>query len=373
MTSTLNKYLFKEIGTPFVLGTFVLCFVALMPQFVRMAEKVLAFGIGFTGVVQLILYLLPPVLLFVVPAAFLLAVLVAFGRLSGDSEMIAIRAGGVSLWQLLPAVLVLGLICSAITAVMSGWGEPWGRRQVKTFLYDLGRQKATGLVRARAFNDDFFGLVIYADQVVPEEARLLDVFVADEQNPAHAFAVHAKEGQVIADPLRTAIILRLTNGTADGIGDPNGPITRLTFDRLDLNILPETTGANESRDPYEMYPGELHDHLVEQGDRATGRDWMAYWKKFAYPVSALLLGIVGMALGINDPRHGKGRGYGYGLVAMLVYYLLVRIGDATGEKMVVAPWIAAWTPNIFFATAGFWLFAARAAERRSWLERITGA
>ena len=95
MTRVLGRYVFREVASPFIVGTFVLSFVALMPQVLKLADQVLAFGIGPYGFGLLITYLLPPVLLFVVPAAFLLSVLVAFGRLSSDSEMIAMRAGGV--------------------------------------------------------------------------------------------------------------------------------------------------------------------------------------------------------------------------------------------------------------------------------------
>lgn len=373
MTFAVNRYVFKEIAVPFFLGTFVLSFVALMPQVVRIAEKVLAFGVSVTGIGQVVTYMLPPILLFVVPASFLLGVLVAFGRLSSDSEMIAIRAGGISLWQLLPSVIILGVVASVLTGVMSAYGEPWGRRSIKMFLFDLGQTKAAGLVRERTFVDDFFGLVIYADAVSPQESKLENVFIADERDSKKGFAVvQAREGRIVADPESRSIILRLVDGTVDHINAQGGPVTRVTFDRMDYNILPETTVNLPGKDPYEMYPIELRAHLLKQGDRASGREWMAYHKKFAYPISALLMGLVGMALGISDPRHGKSRGYLYGLVAMLLYYLLVRVGDATGERNVIDPFLAAWLPNLVFLLGGAYLFIARARERQTLIEKVWG-
>src|SRR5688500_18570121 len=177
MTRAIGRYVFKEIASPFILGSFILSFVALMPQVLQQSEKVLAFGIGIYVFLIVMLYALPPVLLFVVPAAFLLAVLVAFGRLSADSEMIAIRAGGVSLWQLLPPVLTLGLLASVFTAGMSSYGEPWGRSQLTNFFFKLAETKAAGLVEARKFNNEFFGLTIYADAVSPQQSRLQNVFL----------------------------------------------------------------------------------------------------------------------------------------------------------------------------------------------------
>ena len=371
MTRVLGRYVFKEVATPFILGTFILSFVALMPQVLKLAEQVLAFGIDLYGFGLLITYLLPPVLLFVVPAAFLLAVLVAFGRLSADSEMIAMRAGGVSLWQLLPPVLVLGIAASLLTAGMSAFGEPWGRSSIKSFIFKLGETKAAGLVKERTFNDDFFGLVIYADSVSPQESRLHGVFLAHEPDPKQRFAVYARDGLVIADPDRRSIVLRLTEGTVDHLGEKDAPVNRVTFERMDFNILPETTVDVQGKDPYEMFPGELYEFLLAKGPKAKGRDWMAFHKKFAYPISALLMGILGMALGISDPRHGKGRGYLYGLAVMIGYYLLVRFGDGFGEQGLMPPFVAAWLPNLVFFAFGMALFTAQAREKPTFLEALT--
>ncbi len=369
-TRILGRYVLREIAAPFLLGMFVLSFVALMPQLVKLAEKVLAFGISVTGVLWLVLYLLPPILLFVIPSAFLLGVLVAFGRLSADSEMIAMRAGGVSLWQLLPPVLTIGVLASVATAALTSFGEPWGRRSLTTFVFEQGRNKAAAALRAQTFNDDFFGLTVYAQAVSAEESRLDGVFLAGENVPSRPFAAQAREGQVVADVASRSIVLRLLDGTLDLVSEPSGPVTRLSFDRMDYNLLPQTTVSKEGHDPYEMDPFELKAHLVAKGKKARGREWMAFHKKFSYPVSALLMGLVGMALGITDPRHGKGRGYTLGLAAMLFYYLLVRIGDATGERGVLAPWIAAWMPNAVFLLGGVWLFLAAARERPTVVERL---
>lgn len=373
----LHRYILKEIGFPFLGSVFVLSFVALMPQMLRIAEKVLAFGITLGGVMQVIAYVLPTVLLFVVPASFLLAVLVSFGRLSADSEMIAIKAAGISLWQLLPPVLVLGLGASLVTGFMSSFGEPWGRHELKMFIFRLGEEKAAGLLRERAFNDNFFGKVVYADSVIAKQGVLQNVFVADETDPQNSYAIMARIGRVYSDRDQHAIVVHLENGSVDHFttepepGSQNaGSVSRLYFDKLDININPDTSLHTPGKDPYDMYPGELYAHLTAPGHQATGREWMAFHKKFAYPISALLIGVIGMALGISDPRHGKGKGYALGLVAMILYYLLVRMGDATGEKGTVPAWIAAWAPNLVFASAGLWLLWARANEHETFLERI---
>ncbi|HVO29330.1 MAG TPA: LptF/LptG family permease, partial [bacterium] len=202
-----------------------------------------------------------------------------------------------------------------------------------------------------------------------KQSTLQNVFLADESNPDQAYAIMAHTGHVYSDPETRAIIVHLEDGSVDHFGETGGSTSRLYFDKLDININPDSSLRTPGKDPYEMFPDELYANLKKKGKDATGREWMAFHKKFSYPVIALLIGVIGMALGISDPRHGKGKGYALGLISMLLYYLLVRIGDATGEKGTVPAWIAAWTPDLVFASIGAWLLLARASERDTWIER----
>ncbi|EHP88425.1 permease YjgP/YjgQ family protein [Geobacter metallireducens RCH3] len=96
MTSILFRYIFKETAVPFVLGMAVFTFVLLMGRLLKLAEMVFAKGVPFLDVCRLILYMLPSFLLVAIPMAFLLAVLLSFGRLSADSEVTAMKAGGLA-------------------------------------------------------------------------------------------------------------------------------------------------------------------------------------------------------------------------------------------------------------------------------------
>jgi len=81
----LNRYIFREILVPFALGLGVFTFVLLLARLLRLIELVVNRGIPFTTVARVFLYLLPAFLEVTVPMAMLLAILVAFGRLSADS------------------------------------------------------------------------------------------------------------------------------------------------------------------------------------------------------------------------------------------------------------------------------------------------
>ena len=100
MGRILYRYTLREMLAPFALGLTIFTFVLLLARLLRLIELVVNRGLPATQVSQLFLYLLPAFLEVTVPMAMLLAILVAFGRLSADSEITALRSSGVSLLQL---------------------------------------------------------------------------------------------------------------------------------------------------------------------------------------------------------------------------------------------------------------------------------
>src|SRR6266850_6173331 len=102
------RYVFKEVMSPTVLGLGVYVLVFLMNALFELAELAMKRDMPAGTVVTLLLLYLPRVLVMTIPMAILLGVLVGIGRLSTDSEVIALRAAGVSYWKLLGPALALG-------------------------------------------------------------------------------------------------------------------------------------------------------------------------------------------------------------------------------------------------------------------------
>lgn len=94
MGKILHRYIFREIGVPFALGLGVFTFVLLLARLLKLIELVVNRGVPVESVARIFLYLLPAFLEVTVPMAMLLAILVAFGRLSADSEITALRSSG---------------------------------------------------------------------------------------------------------------------------------------------------------------------------------------------------------------------------------------------------------------------------------------
>src|SRR5262252_8667877 len=137
MGKILHRYIFREVLTPFSLGLGVFTFVLLIARLLKLIELVVNRGLPVGQILRLLAYLMPAFLELTVPMAMLLAILIAFGRLSADSEMTAMRSSGLSLYQLVPPVAVFVALTTLATAALSIWVRPWGNRSLRDALFDI--------------------------------------------------------------------------------------------------------------------------------------------------------------------------------------------------------------------------------------------
>src|SRR5207245_6362532 len=178
VTRILHRYVFREIVVPFAFGLSVFTIILLIARLLKLIELVVTRGVPVENILRLLSYILPAFLEVTVPMAMLLAILVAFGRLSADSEMVELRSSGLSLYQLIAPVAMVALLATAATAALSVWAGPWGNRALKTALFDLARTRASAGIKPQIFNDDFPGLVIYAETIEATNDRLHHVLIS---------------------------------------------------------------------------------------------------------------------------------------------------------------------------------------------------
>src|SRR5581483_4492587 len=211
-----------------------------------------------TSILLLLSYILPAFLEVTVPMAMLLAILVAFGRLSADSEMVALRSSGLSLYQLVPPVATFVALTTFATAMLSLSARPWGNRSLRAALFDLARTRASAGIKPQVFNDDFPGLVIYAEGIDSTRDRLRRVLISDERDGTQHNIIFAREGVMISDPSSQTVILRLREGfihTNDGKAE-----YQTLFESYDVNLDLRQMFASarqRERDPKELTLGQL--------------------------------------------------------------------------------------------------------------------
>lgn len=346
----LDRYIVREMVVPFLLGLAIFTSILLIVRILKLVELVVNRGVPLAQMLRIFSYILPAFLEVTVPMALLLAILVAFGRLSSDSEIIAMRAAGISLYRLLVPVAIFATMVALLTGWLSLTARPWGNSHLRQGLYEIVKTRAAAGIKPKIFNDEFKNLVIYVDRIQPASDVLEGILVADTRDPSLHNTVYAQSGRLISNEKRHSLTLRLENGGIYSTGekDEGYQDTRFTtYDiTLDLNAALAQLRDRE-RDVSELTLPELREAIAEKtanGDPANA-ERVELQRKLAIPFACLVFAAIGVPLGIQPTRSVHSRGFSLSLGLIFLYYLLLTFGQNLGERGSLAPALAVWLPN----------------------------
>jgi lipopolysaccharide export system permease protein len=368
MGKILHRYILREILVPFLLGLAIFTFVLLLARLLKLIELVVNRGLPPLRILELLGYLMPSFLEVTVPMAMLLAILIAFGRLSADSEMVAFRSSGLSLYQLVPPVATFVLFCSLLTFALSIVARPWGNRSLRWALFDIARTHAAAGLKAQVFNEEFPGLVIYAEQIDGKDDRLLRVLISDDRDPMQRNTVFAREGVMLSDAQSQTITLRLRDGSIHTTDAEGGADYQTDFESYDVNLdLREALSGLQDEDakPREMAMSQLMATIAAKRDAGepVESELVEFHRKFAIPFACIVFGLVGVPLGIEPARAVRSRGFAVSLAVIFGYYILLSAGQALAEQGAVPVVVGLWLPNLGFGALGIVLLRRAAREQ----------
>lgn len=365
----IHRYLFTELLPPFAINLAFFTFIFLTSRILDITNLVVNHGVGLLQVLLVIVYTIPYFMVFVIPMAVMMAVLLTFLRLSGDNEIMALKAGGVNVTALLPPVVVFCLLGGLLTAFMSIYGQPWGRSSAKQLVVRIAASSIDIGLKERQFNDTFDGIVLYVSQVDTQTRTLRDVFIENQQDDKLASTVVAPRGQLLRAADGLTWRLRLFDGTIHQVDLQEFRANAIRFDTYDLTLSLEQMlepQKRPSKHRREMNLAELRQYIREhQAARDAGyfNALMRYHKMFSIPFACLVLGFLAMPLGMQAKRVSKSYGLGLGLVFFMLYYLLLSAGSVFGESGRLPPIAVVWMPNLVMAAVGVFLFVRMAQER----------
>jgi LPS export ABC transporter permease LptG/LPS export ABC transporter permease LptF len=360
----LDRYVIRQVLVPFGIGLLVFTFLFIIPELMKYAEEYISKGAPVPVLIQLVITLLPMALGLTIPMSLLLALLVAFGRLSADREFVALQACGVSPARLLRPVGAISIVCAAATAYVLLVSVPAGNQTFREITFNILASQAEGEVKPRIFFEGFPGIVLYVREV-PQSGGWDGVFMAD--NRAGEIYL-AKHGRIVIDRPNRSVEMILQDG-ARHTADATGKYEVFTFGRMLLRLDPEKMfpRGGPTKGDREMSVAELRTRAAEL--QAQGifphNQLFEIHKKYSIPAACLVFGLIGLALGATNRRDGKLASFVVGVAIIFVYYILLWLGQALAKGQVLAPWLAAWLPNIALGALGLLLFRwrGRVADR----------
>ncbi len=363
--SIIDRYIVREIIAPFVLGVGLLTFALVTGRLLKLTEMVVNKGVTLGDVASLIGYIMPAFLELTFPMAVLLGVLMGFGRMSGDRELIAARACGMSLYRLAAPVLGFAVVIWIISSWLAFSVRPWANSHLREEIFNITQTRSAAGLKDKVFNRNFPGLVIYVDHISPEDEVLHGVLISDARNPAQQNTIVAKDGIIVSDRANQTITLRLYNGTVFGLERASDKTHFTSFRIYDINVRPESELGIGERDPSEMSFGALRRAIAKA--RAAGKpDFAAETEvasKFTLPFTTVLFALLGIPLGLKPARGGQSERFGVAIALFFLYYSLMRAGEALALRGRLEPLVAMSIPDIIFALLAVVLFLRSAADR----------
>jgi lipopolysaccharide export system permease protein len=308
--------------------------------------------------------------------AFLFGILIGVGRLSGDSEIVALGASGVSRTTLFVPVGLAGTFLAVVVGVLSTWGYPSANDRLERLESRLFASAALEMVRPRVFTEPRteWDWVMFVDRDVPGAAGWRGVFLDDRTDRNRESVIVARQGRFRFDGRRLWLDL------ADAIQHTTERLDPRTY-RVDRSenlslLVHESRDTNDPRAHVEKGPrlqtlAELWRNL-RRPEISPGRYRLLrveIHKKLAIPVACLVFALVGLPLGITNRRGGRGSGFAVSLAIILGYYLLFNTGENWAEDGRVSPALAMWLPNVLLAAFGAFLFLRPERERSGWGQR----
>jgi lipopolysaccharide export system permease protein len=325
-------------------------------ELLRLVELLVSKGVGLVAVLKVFAHLLPSFLVLTLPIAGIIASITAFGRLSFDKELVAMRAAGLSLLRLAQPVFLFALLVFSLTLWLAQWGQPWTSTNLKKVALNLLRDQLVLALERGTFNEPVPNMMIYVSDLGDDEDPA-GIFVSDERNAEEPRIIVAQQYQVLIEASTNQVALRLRNGVIHSKPDEIDEYQQIAFSNYDLKLSLNQSGytSSEERPSYDAIMAKL---AQSQGrDPSALRRLMEYYKDLAFPTASLVFCILGVPVGIVSKRSGRIGGFAVGVFVVIVYYVLNIGCEFLVTTTVISPFAGAWLPNgIFSIVTVLWFY-----------------
>ncbi len=352
----LRNYILEEVFTSFFAVLFFLTFILMVGNvFASMIDLVMNRGVDILRITQVIVHSLPFLMMFTIPTAALVAILLTFGRLSADHELVAMRASGINLRRIFKPILITAFCLSLFTFYLSDQIAPRSHFKVRQIASEIGLETPAAILEEGVFIKSFKGFVIFIHRIEGNVLKQIRIYQPQKDGPTRT--IIAERGELIPLPEQNIIKLKLTNGTSDEPDSSNpGRFYKLNFGTyfLPLDISTMKFKGTLDRKRKERSITELWAHyskLTKEGF------YDAYAlteinKRVAAALSSFCFAMIGIPLAIRTQRGEKSIGFAIALILVTIYWVALIGMASLGKKEVLSPWIALHIPNIIYVLLG---------------------
>ena len=355
------RYILRDTLMHTLLGLFAFTVLLVGQNVMRLLDDLLAAGVSAGTLASLVAVVLPSYLAYAIPTSLLFGVLLTFGRLSADGEVVAIRAAGISVPRLLPPVLALGLVCAAATGYLQFELEPASRHKLKTLVKSLAG--ALEVIEPGEFKN-LGGRTVYVAERGDETCRYRGVLIGDlTERPRPVFISARCAGLENGDG---GLGLELRDGSIHFSDTRDDRYRHISFAKMRIGIATEDYMRSRKRGRDYTYAELLElkrqfargeQPVIRSGHGETTVDVQLH-RRVAFSLASVFLGLLAVPLGVRPLRTGRSAGAIVAIGLMALYWLLFAAGEMTAERGLVPVWLGVWTANIVVCVVSVLLIRA---------------
>jgi lipopolysaccharide export system permease protein len=347
---TLDRFILKELVTALLLGLFAFNFVLVTEKLLKLTKLLASVGASVFDVAMLVVYLQPKLTVLTTPIAMLLAILVTYGRLNSDSELIVMRTGGMSFRELSRPVFLLGTGCFLLGALVSLFLVPISSRNLRESVADVIARRAPYAIEEGIFATAFGDAVVYVKEK-PDESTLRGIFVYDARRPDRPVAMYAREG-TLSSPGGREVSFDLSGGHMYLLRGSS--MMDLSFTRYRLHL--PFAGGSPSRGLDELTPIGLYREARTYEGRPRIERLLELQRRLSLPALCLVLMFAGPPLALMAGKTGRLGGLTLGLVVFAAYYGLLMYAENLAVSGAIPHAAGAWGPMVLLSAFSLWMF-----------------
>ena len=335
----------------------LLNFILMMEKVLKLSRLMSSVGAGAGELFKVILYMQPELMLLTLPMSFLLSVLYVYGRMNADSELIVLRASGMSFRQAAVPAFIVGIICMLAGFFVSFHLGPTGRKDVRLSIGQTLRARAPYAIEPGIFNTLISDTVIYV--MNREGDRLSGIFIYDRRNPQRPLVIYARKGAIrSAEEGGSALLFTLENGLIHIVKGTR--LTEIFFGsyRLVLPLSIEQPGVQLEETTPE---GLLKLAAAQTGEPRTAAI-LEFYRRFTFPLFSLAIMFLAPALSLYAGKKARLGGLAMGTMVFSIYYILLINFEKMSEAGKLPAFWGGWTA--FFIILGVSVFVFWKVDRR---------
>jgi LPS export ABC transporter permease LptG/LPS export ABC transporter permease LptF len=370
-----SRSVLREVWPPLLLGFAAYTFLLLVRTIFLLTDFFVRRTATGAEVAWMLLLSVPWIVVLTLPMAFLLGVLVGVGRLSADSELVALRACGVGPWAIYRPLLLFGSGLAVVVFFLYNAVLPRANDVLGQTMARIAATSIVNVISPRTFREPRPGVTLFFDRAGADGRSLEGVFLRlSDEDPAsdRDEIVVARRGALRLEEDR--LWLDLESSTVHQYSPSDPSRYRVSWNRSQRILFAgAVTRDSRSQVTYEkgLRAQSLADLMASAARAAKTSErhrlaWVEIHKKFAIPLACLAFALVGIPLAETSRRGGRGSSFALSLAILLAYYVLLSSGETWAQKGVLSPAAAIWLPDALLGALGLFLLRGLGRERARW-------